>query len=831
MISANKTTAIPADHPMGTADAGAAGTDVGEGRAVGAKDNGVSVAAAVSVDAAASVGAAVGGGVEVIVGVRLGAGGGAFVSVGAGGLGTFVGGGAVGTVCALAVPTQPGTLLARPPPAATSAAAAINRRGHATFWCSIFLSSSPLINVFKAWGGGLLQFDAGGGRLTGRGIHRTMPRPMSDSKPGCRLRWILLAAAILLAAGVGVECYRTYRAVADLRMAAAELQAMAQADPAALDLQAAAERMHRARLDAEVLQANARLLAALTDRMHWIPRYGPTLAAAAPLADYAASLTAAGDEMLGALQPLLAPAESAGPASGTSLSTRLVSVLASAEPRLAAAESELQQAQTARGRFKRDDLPAAFRDNLDQADRLLPLAEQGLAVLRQMPEILGTAAPRAYLLVAQNQDELRATGGFISGIGTIEFDGGRISGLSIGDSYSVDDLSKIYPLPPEPLQRYQLAGQWLPRDANWSPDFPTSAAQIQKLYTFSTGKVTDGVIAFDLTAVSRILAVTGPVQVENLREPISAANVESYIHQAWSPAPGQGINQAWWQHRKDFMGQLGAAIVAKLQDSSDRGLLVALARQALALMRQKHLLVYVDDPQVSALLSVMGLSGALQAGPGDFLMVVDSNLGFNKMDPRVERSLSYTVDLRQPGAPQAALVMRYRNTVTVPVFCQHRSNYGTTGYEGMQARCYWDYVRVYAPPGTNLLGGRLPPTPGKYLLTGVDEPGTWTSAAGERGTTEFSGLFVLPTAQEAELCLEYRLPEGVWLEEADGSRAYSLRLSKQPGTEGTPVTVTVLLPAGAQVREAAGWIAQSPDRLVWQGRLVTNASLRLTLTP
>jgi hypothetical protein len=45
------------------------------------------------------------------------------------------------------------------------------------------------------------------------------------------------------------------------------------------------------------------------------------------------------------------------------------------------------------------------------------------------------------------------------------------------------------------------------------------------------------------------------------------------------------------------------------------------------------------------------------------------------------------------------------------------------------------------------------------------------------------------------------------------------------------VTVTVLLPAGAQVREAADWTAQSPDCLVWQGRLVTHATLHLTLAP
>ena len=646
-----------------------------------------------------------------------------------------------------------------------------------------------------------------------------------------RLRWLLLAAAVLLLAAAGLEGYRTYRLAADLRDAAADLQAMAQGDPAAVDLQAAARLVHRARLDAEALQTRTRLLAPLTRWLGWVPRYGPTLAAAAPLADYVASLSAAGDEVLGALDPLLAPGEPADPADNTPLAARLVEALVSAGPRLDAAETYLQAADTARRRFDRGDLPASLQDNLADADRLLPLAQQGLAVLRLLPALLGTEAPRTYLLVAQNQDELRATGGFISGIGTVVLDRGRIVGLSIGDSYSVDDLSRTYPLPPEPLQRYMQAGQWLVRDANWSPDFPTAAAQIRELYTFSTGAETNGLIAFDLSAVSRLLAAIGPVQVASVSEPIGAHNVENYIHQAWAPAPGQGITQEWWEHRKDFMGELAMAVVATIQGSSDRGMLLALAREALALMREKHLLIAVDDPQTAALLSWMGLDGALQTGPGDFLMLVDTNVGFNKVDRRVERSLAYTVDLRDPSAPRAEVVVRYRHTVDTPVACVHQASYGLAVYEDMQTRCYWDYVRVYAAPGASFLGGSLPPTPAEVLLTGQDEPGTWTPALGERGTTEFSGIFVLPTAGEAELRLAYRLPDQVLLHRADGSRVYSLRLSKQPGTEGTPVEVTVLLPEGAALREAEGWTALSADTLHWQGLLVTDVTVSLTLEP
>ena len=646
-----------------------------------------------------------------------------------------------------------------------------------------------------------------------------------------RLRRLLIAVAVVLLVTTGLEGYRTYRLAADLRDAAADLQAMAQGDPAALDLQAAARLVHEARLDAEALQIRTRLLAPLTNWLGWVPRYGPTLAAAAPMADYAASLTAAGDEVLGSLEPLLAPGEPAGSAGNTPLAERLVETIVSGGAQLDAAQTYLEAAGAARQHFVREDLPLSLQDNLAQVDRLLPLAQQGLTVLRLIPALLGAEAPRTYLLVAQNQDELRATGGFISGIGTVVFDRGRIADLSIGDSYSVDDHSRTYPLPPEPLQRYMQAGQWFVRDANWSPDFPTSAVQIRELYTFSTGKETDGLIAFDLTALARILGVTGPVRVERVSEPVGAGNVEAYIHQAWAPAPGQGITQEWWEHRKDFMGELAGTIVSAVQTSSDRGMLLALAREALALMREKHLLIAMDDPEISALLSSMRLDGALHTGLGDFLMLVDTNVGFNKVDPRVERSLSYTVDLRDPQAPRAEVAVRYRHTIDTPVTCVHQASYGSAVYEDLQTRCYWDYVRVYAPSGALLLGGRLPRTPAQYLLTGQDEPGMWTARTGEPGTTEFSGIFVLPTAKQAELRLAYRLPDQVLLHRADGSRVYSLRLYKQPGTQGTPVEVTVLLPEGATLRAAEGWTALSADTLHWQGLLVTDVTVSLTFGP
>ena len=648
-----------------------------------------------------------------------------------------------------------------------------------------------------------------------------------------RLRWgwLVLAAVLLLLAAAGVEAYPTYRAATDLRAAASELRTMAGEDPAALDAEAAIELVRRANLDAQALQAQARLLHPLTRRLGWVPNIGPTLAASAPLADYVAGLTEAADELLTGLAPLLITDDAVPTLTESSLSARLVEVLIAAGPGLEAAEASLKRAEEARSQFDPTILPASLRDDVADADRLLPLAQEGVAVLRMLPSLLGAEAPRTYLLVAQNRDELRATGGYLTGIGTVMIDGGRIHSLAIGDSSVVDDLSKIYPLPPEPLQRYMLAGQWLVRDANWSPDFPTAAAKIQELYTFSTDVKTDGLITFDLAAVARLLGVTGPVHVTGVSEPIGADNVENYIHSAWAPAPGQGMTREWREHRKDFMGELGAAMMAAIQGSSDREMLLALARQTLALMREKHVLLAVDDPRAAPLLSTMGLDGALHPGPGDFLMLVDSNVGFNKVDQSIERNVGYTVDLRDPSTARVEVNVRYRHTVDTPVVCVHQTSYGSEVYEDLQNRCYWDFVRVYAPGGASLLGGSLPPTPGAYLMGGVGEPGTWTLAAGERGTSVFSGIFVLPTGSAADLRLEYSLPPRVLSLHPDGTRVYSLTISKQPGTEAVPVQVSALLPLNARILDAAGWTTVTPERLSWQGKLRTDISLSFTLAP
>ena len=98
-----------------------------------------------------------------------------------------------------------------------------------------------------------------------------------------------------------------------------------------------------------------------------------------------------------------------------------------------------------------------------------------------MPHLLGFDAPRTYLILAQDHQELRATGGVIVGLGIVEVHKRRVTRVSFRDSYGVDDLNRLYPLPPPPFMCYMRRELLLMRDVNWPPDFARSARAAEQV--------------------------------------------------------------------------------------------------------------------------------------------------------------------------------------------------------------------------------------------------------------------------------------------------------------------------------------------------------------
>jgi hypothetical protein len=502
-----------------------------------------------------------------------------------------------------------------------------------------------------------------------------------------------------------------------------------------------------------------------------MPVVGPTLAAAPALADLAVETAAGGRIALSALAPAIVAMDEGG----SDRLGALAAGLAQAGPALSEAEAHFTRAIELRARLDPAMLPDSLQRPISRLDAVLPLAAPALEVARLAPDLLGAAGPRTYLVIPQNNHEIRPTGGFISGAGLVRLDQGRITELRFSDSYAVDDLTQPHPQPSSPLREQLGAGILLYRDSNWSPDFPTTAEVARALYAQDQGVETDGAVAVDLEAVRLLVDALGPLQVPGTPEPVTGANALEWMKQAWeTPATAAGTvaeaqTSDWWRRRKDFMGELVAAAVTKLQEGDLD--LAALARASAAMLRGRHLQIALDDPGAAATLAERGWDGAL-APPetGDFLAVIDANVGFNKANAALNIRHGYRVESAAAG-PEAALdIELVHGAPPMPATqaCDRQPRYGDT-YDDMVRRCYYGYVRVYAPAGSVLL----------------DAQGLMGSTAeeGEGGAAVFSGAYTIRPGEAHTIELRYRLPESVNL----GN--YRLFVRKQAGTPDIPLHV------------------------------------------
>ena len=520
----------------------------------------------------------------------------------------------------------------------------------------------------------------------------------------------------------------------------------------------------------------------LAPKLGWVPRYGSTLAAAPALLDMGVELAGGGREALDALAPLT---DRLGGGQGGELLAEALPVLSAAAPQLQDADARLARAQALRARVE-GDLHPRLAAQLPRLDRFLPLARAGLRAAQVAPALLGADGPRTYLILAQNSHELRGTGGFISGAGFVRLDGGRIVDLKLSDAYSVDDLTQPHPAPPRALTE-QMGTQLLTlRDSNWSPDFPESSEVARALFAQDRGIATDGTIALDLEAVRLLVAALEPLQVSGIDQPVTGANVMDWMKRSWaapqstSGTVAEAATSDWWLKRKDFMGELMGAALVKLQGGGDLNM-SALAQAVVTMLEGRHLQVAVDDPALAKVLAEQGWDGSLRPpAEGDFLAVVDTNVGFNKTNAAVTETIAYRVEPANDGL-EATLTLTYTHTAPAgaETICDRAPRYGDS-YDALINRCYWDFVRVYAPGGSELLAA-----------DGLNRP---AAEQGEHRTTVFTGSFSLRPGDQHVVTLRYRLPTDI------PTSPYRLFVRKQAGTLATPLTVEAgRMPLGRRI--------------------------------
>jgi hypothetical protein len=431
--------------------------------------------------------------------------------------------------------------------------------------------------------------------------------------------------------------------------------------------------------------------------------------------------------------------------------------------------------------------------NLQAAVSLLA---SGLRFSAELPMLLGVGQPRTYLILAQNNHELRGTGGFITSVGRLTVAEGQVITLDFVDSYLVDRDDLPHPAAPPAMQRYMHIDQLLMRDVNWSPDLPTTARLAQTLYAQNSGYTVDGVITLDLQAVELFVGALEPLSVPGIDGEITQENFTTRAKELWAAPPQSDATRAanapdWWRQRKDFIPLVAKAAFARLQGGDFDSL--RLAQALYDALEQRAIQLWFSNANLNSELADLHWDGGLHLpATSDFLALVESNFGYNKVNALVERTLNYNVQWPNSGAPAIATVtLSYHHPLNVPdAVCDPRPRYDLT-YDEMMARCYFAFVRLYVPAGSTLLH-----------VDGL-EPDSVISQHGEGNSQRFGGYFVLAPGAQTQITFTYQLPAAL---QPDN---YRLTVQRQAGTAPLAFTAQV----GSESVETTiqrGWFVWQP---------------------
>ncbi len=602
------------------------------------------------------------------------------------------------------------------------------------------------------------------------------------------IRWILLAVGLIALLLVGIWGLRVYRATRSLLSRLPQAQEIMAQGPMEADPQAIGALVHGVREDFVVLKRQVGWLAPLGSLFRWVPKVGPLLDDAPALLTLGDVLTELGVMLWEDAAPSVGAIQSGVPVTEV-LGDLLPPVVADApEARLLVA-----RAKDAFAEIEVGAVPERFQGYFDMLGKALPLLYDGLNWVEVAPMLLGLDEERVYLVLALNDDELRPSGGFITGVGEVHISSGRITSMEFMDSYKADDFSLPYPDPPEPLRWFMGIDLWVFRDSNWSPDFPTAARQAIELYRPGYSVNIDGVVAVNQYAARHLLDALGPLKIEGADEPITGATLLDYIYHSWAPDEGESLG-GWWKDRKAFMGVLAEAAMARL--NTGKVDVFALAEEAQRMLAQKHLLLYFEDDTAASLLADYGWDGAIPEAKADFLMVVESNMGFNKASSKIQRAFRYEVDLRQ-SPPLADLTLVYTHTAQAQVTCNLKPRYEEE-YTQMQNRCYWAYLRVYTPQDIHLLDASRHPIPARAVAAGDRWPGVAHVEPAPEGQWDvLTQAFLLAPRAQTEVHFSYTLPQQLLHQLSDEESVYRLVWAKQAGLPAVPVRVVLHLPQNA----------------------------------
>ncbi len=381
------------------------------------------------------------------------------------------------------------------------------------------------------------------------------------------------------------------------------------------------------------------------------------------------------------------------------------------------------------------------------------------------------------LLLFENNNELRASGGFMGTFGALTVKDGSITDINVSSIYDLDGQLKEVIQPPQPV--LNVSDKWYLRDSNWFADFPTTAKKISSFYEKEGGETPDIIIAVTPNLIIDWLKITGPIEMPKYNIILNQENFVETTQVTTTLSNDLSTNAP-----KQILADLVPILLQKISEldtASWAGAIEAVQKN----LNSKHIAIYTRDKTSQSQLEAFNWTGGVKASDRDYLSVISSNLGGTKTDLYIDQKLNLVSTINNDGTLTNELTITRTNKLP-----------------DLDKTKNLSFIRVYVPQGSKLLSNigfdfkNLEyPQNLKYKIDddvyelqkySMKDVVSGTMIGQESGKTFFGNWLELAGGETKTVKLTYTLPYKL-----SSIDRQSLMLQKQMGTQNYNLTYSL----------------------------------------
>jgi hypothetical protein len=429
-----------------------------------------------------------------------------------------------------------------------------------------------------------------------------------------------------------------------------------------------------------------------------------------------------------------------------------------------------------------------LKETVAQIDKLIT---DGKPILSKTSWLLGKDKPRNYLVVFQNDGELRPSGGFWTAYTTVKINNDKVTPGIANNIYDLDDkLQSVIPAP-RLIKSYHLNVPYLNlRDSNLSPDFPTDAQIFLDAYYKAMGKGTkfDAVVALDTNVLVDLVGVLGKLDTRvgtfttNPDKRCDGCPKIIYDLEWISGRPRNFIEN----NRKDFLAPVMQALLANVM-GSEKTKIPLLADAVFKNIFEKHILFFFPDAEMQAAASLANITGKIVStnSDTDYFHLNDANFASAKSNIFIRQKIKHEVSVTD-GRVEHKISITYTNPSPA-------SNCNLEkGDLCLNAPKYRNLFRFYVPTGSQLI-----------KITGSEiDPLSYEELGKQVYEGFYGNKYPLYAKSSSKVTLQY-------LSSVKASKFYTLYLQKQPGTKGVEYEIFV----NGKSMETFNWVSDKSIKL------------------